>query len=447
MKHLLFILVSGWLAVAAFGCGAASLSPRSDDKTSFRHVSQEEARKIMQSETGYIILDVRTREEYDEGHIPGAICIPNEAIQKTPPVELPDRTQRILVYCRSGRRSKEAAQKLADLGYTNIVEIGGIANWHGDAAKAGHSGMSGTRGKFTKESRIQDVINDPAFDGYGRLLFPIQKNYMQGDTLENMELAWYTNIRPAETVEAVNYLYRRAAARETVFLDIYTEEEKAADPEKRDTGLFFFKGKPGAKFAVLCAGGGFRYVGAIHDSFPHALALSKKGYNAFALIYRPGGEPSLKDLARAIAFIHESQDKLEVDAKDYSLWGGSAGARMAAMVGALGTEHFGEAAFPKPAAVIMQYTGFSEVYGSEPPTYSCVGSNDGIALSRTMRERTDTLRANGTDAEFEMFDGLSHGFGLGTGTAAEGWIDRATAFWERQMPQHRNRPNMIDKKG
>lgn len=84
MKHLLFILVSGWLAVAAFGCGAASLSPRSDDKTSFRHVSQEEARKIMQSETGYIILDVRTREEYDEGHIPGAICIPNEAIQKTP---------------------------------------------------------------------------------------------------------------------------------------------------------------------------------------------------------------------------------------------------------------------------------------------------------------------------------------------------------------------------
>ena len=83
-----------------------------------------------------------------------------------------------------------------------------------------------------------------------------------------MGLTWYTNIRPEETVEVVNDLHSRAAARETIFLDIYTETEKEGDPEKKDTGLFLFKGKPGGECAILCAGGGFRYVGAIHDSFP-----------------------------------------------------------------------------------------------------------------------------------------------------------------------------------
>ena len=296
--------------------------------------------------------------------------------------------------------------------------------------------MSETSEKYTKESRIRDVISDPVFEGYGRLLFPLQKNYMQGATLGTLNLSWYSNIQPKETVEVVNYLYHRAAAGETIFYDIYTEEEKAAAPEKRDTGLFFFKGGAGAKFAVLCAGGGFRYVGAIHDSFPHSLALAKKGCNAFALIYRPGSDSSLKDLARAVAFVHENQGDLEVDAKGYSLWGGSAGARTAAMVGALGTAHFGEKSCPPPAAVIMQYTGFKDIYGSEPPTYSCVGSKDGIVLNRTMRERTEAIRARGKEAEIEVFDGLGHGFGLGTGTVAEGWIDRAVAFWERQRKKH-----------
>lgn len=84
--------------------------------------------------------------------------------------------------------------------------------------------------------------------------------------------------------------------------------------------------------------GGFAYVGAMHDSFPQALDLSKKGYNAFALIYRPGAQTACEDLARAIAFIHEHADELEVDTDCYSLWGGSAGARMAAYLGSCGTD-------------------------------------------------------------------------------------------------------------
>ena len=159
------------------------------------------------------------------------------------------------------------------------------------------------------------------------------------------------------------------------------------------------------------------------------------GYNAFALIYRPGAQTACEDLARAIAFIHEHAEELQVDVSDYSLWGGSAGARMAAWLGSYGTEAFGEQAFPRPAAVIMQYTGLSEVTGNEPPTYNCVGTRDGIAPYRTMEARISRIQSQGTDAEIEVFEGLPHGFGLGEGTVAEGWIYRAIQFWERQMQE------------
>ena len=286
---------------------------------------------------------------------------------------------------------------------------------------------------YTKENGIADVQNDPAFGDYGRLLFPVNSGYMSGDTLGSLRLTWYNNIDPDMTVEICNYMRNHAETGDTIFYDIYTEEEKKADPAKRDTGLFFFKGDPGAKFAVVNAGGGFAYVGAMHDSFPHALELSKRGYNAFALIYRPGAQTACEDLARAIAFIFEHAKELEVDTSDYSLWGGSAGARMAAWLGSYGTESFGEDAYPRPAAVFVNYTGLSEVYGNEPPTYSAVGTNDGIASYRTIERRINAIQANGTDAEIEVFNGLSHGFGLGTGTVAEGWIDRAVEFWERNM--------------
>ena len=95
----------------------------------YLNITAEEAKKLMDSEKDRIILDVRSREEYDQGHIPGAILIPNTEIEAKAADLLPDKDQLILVYCRSGRRSKLAAQSLADLGYTNIREFGGILDW------------------------------------------------------------------------------------------------------------------------------------------------------------------------------------------------------------------------------------------------------------------------------------------------------------------------------
>ncbi|HPQ01135.1 MAG TPA: alpha/beta hydrolase-fold protein [Termitinemataceae bacterium] len=289
-----------------------------------------------------------------------------------------------------------------------------------------------TQKAFARDTRIEDVIQDPAFGNFGRLLFPVNKRYYSGDTLGKLALTWY-GINPDRTVEIANYLKERAESGDTVFYDIYSDEEKAQDPRKKDTGLFFFRGNKGAKTAIVNAGGGFVFVGAMQDSFPHALELSKKGYNAFALIYRPGAQTACEDLARAIAFLHENAGELGIDMRDYSLWGGSAGARMAAWLGSYGTERFGGARYPRPAAVIMQYTALSEVTGQEPPTFACVGTNDGIAPYTIMEERINRIRANGTDAEIKVFQGLSHGFGLGEGTVAEGWINDAIKFWEKHM--------------
>jgi len=174
---------------------------------------------------------------------------------------------------------------------------------------------------FTVDTKIMDVITDSVFGDYGRLLFPADRGYYSGDTLGKLSLTWYGNINPKRTVEIVNYIKWKAAAGETVFYDIYSVKEKAHNLDKKNTGLFFFRGNKGAKTAIVNAGGGFVFV----------------------------------------------------------------------------------------------------------------GTNDGIASFRTMKNRIDRIKANGTDAVIEIFHGLSHGFGLGEGTVAEGWIDRAVDFWERQM--------------
>lgn len=291
----------------------------------------------------------------------------------------------------------------------------------------------GADGPYTVDTRIEEVTEDAVFKGNGRLLFPVDSGYYSGDTLGRLRLTWYSHIDPDETVEIANYMRARAAAGEPYFFSIYTEEERQADPEKQDTGLFFFRGEPGARFAVCNAGGGFAYVGAMQDSFPHGLELSKKGYNAFALIYRPGAQTACEDLARAIRFIFAHADELQVDTTSYSLWGGSADGRMAAWLGAYGPAAFGGGELPRPAAAVIQYTGLSDVTRDDPPTYVCVGENDGIASWRVMEDRLKRMAALGIETEFHKYPGLGHGFGLGTGTAAEGWIDDAVAFWERQM--------------
>ena len=123
MRKLILILLAVMLLTA---CGNVK---ENDPEVVYMNITAEEAKQLMDTETGYIILDVRTQEEYDESHIPGAIVIPNTEIEARAEQELTDKDQMILVYCRSGRRSKLAAEILVALGYTNIREFGGIIDW------------------------------------------------------------------------------------------------------------------------------------------------------------------------------------------------------------------------------------------------------------------------------------------------------------------------------
>ncbi len=131
MKRLWPLLVAGLLLLT--GCSFPGQIMDGDGMVnSYKQISQEEAREMMARNDGHVVVDVRRQDEYDAGHIPGAILIPNESIGDERPEELPDLNQIILIYCRSGNRSKQASEKLFDMGYTNIYEFGGIITWTGE---------------------------------------------------------------------------------------------------------------------------------------------------------------------------------------------------------------------------------------------------------------------------------------------------------------------------
>ena len=140
-----------------------------------------------------------------------------------------------------------------------------------------------------------------------------------------------------------------------------------------------------------------------------------------------------RDLAAAISYIFQNANALGVSTHTYSLWGSSAGARMAAAIGSHGTARFDAQSLPRPSAVVMAYTGHSEVTSIEPPTFVVVGERDGIAPPSSMEARVDALRRAGTEVEYHKYPGVGHGFGLGVGTSADGWITDAVRFWTRQV--------------
>ncbi|MBQ8959636.1 MAG: rhodanese-like domain-containing protein [Ruminococcus sp.] len=128
MRKIIAAAVSAGLVLCS-GCQQTESSSLGSQAAQFVQISQEEAKSMIDSGEDLIILDVRRQDEFDQGHIPGAVLLPNESIFGNMPAELPDTSQKILVYCRSGNRSKQAAQKLADMGYTNVYEFGGIITW------------------------------------------------------------------------------------------------------------------------------------------------------------------------------------------------------------------------------------------------------------------------------------------------------------------------------
>lgn len=285
---------------------------------------------------------------------------------------------------------------------------------------------------------VGDLLGHPAFAGFARLLLPWDDR--PDDATMRLRdigalLPYHTEVDPAVVVSSINRMVDDADAGRAVFHDFYTAAEKEAEPSRRNAGLFFFRGRPRAPFAVIAPGGGFAYVGSVHEGFPYADVISTHGYNAFVLKYRAGrgGRVATEDLAAALTYIVRNAGTLELATAGYSLWGSSAGARMAAAIGSHGTSRFGGTALPRPSTVVLLYTGHADVGPSEPPTFVAVGENDAIAPPAAMERRVWVLRRSGTDVAFRRYRGVGHGFGLGVGTSAAGWIDEAVRFWTEHI--------------
>jgi acetyl esterase/lipase len=284
---------------------------------------------------------------------------------------------------------------------------------------------------------VRDIVEHPAFKGFSQLILPREHDTRHLDTpLSNVRLLmpYHGHVDPQTVVGALNYMIDEVNNGKTVFYDFYTEEQKREDPAKENTGLFFYRGAKGTPFAIVCPGGGFSYVGSLHEGFPLALKISKKKFNAFVIRYRIGSQQkATEDLAAAITYIFENAEALGVNTEGYSLWGASAGARMVGNIALRGVAAYQGDKLPKPLTAVIAYTGQSSFSEDFPPIFMTTSANDGIANVSSVDRRVKNLRDAGVEVEYRRYRTAGHGFGLGTGTDAEGWLDLAVQFWEKHL--------------
>jgi acetyl esterase/lipase len=296
---------------------------------------------------------------------------------------------------------------------------------------------------FTLDDRVSDIVAHEAFAGFGHLLLPRQENGPDlGVRLSQVGslMPYHGNVDPAVVVAALNDLVDRASAAGTVFHDFYSPDRKQQDPDKRFTGLFYFRASAGAPFAIICPGGGFSYVGSLHEGLPLASELSRAGFNAFVIRYRLGEQRATEDLATALTYVLEHAEKLGVARHGYSLWGGSAGARMVGNVVNSLPLRVGNRVLPQPAAAFIAYTAQGIYSRRFPPTFMMVSEDDAVAPAAVVDQRVHKLRAAGVEVEYRRYRSAGHGFGLGVGTDAQGWMADAIAFWQRQLQARPRKP-------
>ncbi len=299
-------------------------------------------------------------------------------------------------------------------------------------AKDGGSG----RPLFTPRSRISDVLAEPAFEGFAPYLLPLEtiggaqslSRAAAALPLENIArlLPYHTYVSAEASCGILNRMRKRRESTDALWTPL----------SHADAGLFFYPGRKGAPFVLIAAGGGFVYVGSIHEGFPYAEVMSRCGLNAFVLQYRvtAGGSSAIEDMADGLAHILSHAADYGVSDRHYALMGSSAGARMAAILGRVGPAAFGRPERPKASAVLMAYTGYRDASADDPPTFMVQGTRDGIAPVRVTDARMRALKALGVEVDYMRIEGMPHGFGLGLGTAAQGWVERAVDFFKRQAP-------------
>ena len=204
MKNYLLILAILMLA-GLVGCGSGQIMDGPGMVNSYSQIDQATAKQMMEQDDGHVIVDVRRQDEYDAGHIPGAILIPNEDIGTEQPAQLPDLNQIILIYCRSGNRSKEAAQKLFDMGYTRIYEFGGINTWSGEIVTEEETTANGSPAELSFESfdgggpEYAAEVSDPTVVSFTRKTAYASPDHEEMDGAGYRVIFTFAGLRPGET--------------------------------------------------------------------------------------------------------------------------------------------------------------------------------------------------------------------------------------------------------
>jgi acetyl esterase/lipase len=289
---------------------------------------------------------------------------------------------------------------------------------------------------LTLNNTAGDIVNHSAFSGYGVQLLPWNNSRNNlGTPITGIAslLPYHSYIRPEVILAALNYMITEVGHGKTIFYDIYTTAQKRSEPDMNDTGLFFFRGKPGAPFVLLIPDGGWNYVGSLHEGFPIAVEIAKKGYNAFVVKYRPPREYISVDTAAALSYIFAHSQELDISTADYSLWGFSAGGQPVFDISLNGPSAYGASGVPKPCTAVFMYMWQPLFTKDDPAAFIAIGETDRIVSADRVKNNVEASRKAGADIEFHLFRDTGHGFGLGTGTNAEGWFDNAIRHWERRM--------------
>lgn len=308
---------------------------------------------------------------------------------------------------------------------------------------------------ISKNNTFGYIEKHPAFKEFSKFIQPWKdtKNRIVTPYLPLSVVCAANHVDADSITEGFNFIIQQSREQD-IFFDIYTAEEKKEDPSKENTGLYFIPGDPDKPFVLLVSGGAFQSVCNFLEAFPVSQLMHEAGCNVFILQYRVDPEKSMvldeveprqkaanSDFGKAMKYIFEHADEFGVTTDNYAVCGFSAGGRLCHMWGLdneYGYEHYG---IPKPAVSMLIYSGwddpvFEGCYETQPPTYFAHVENDttiGADLSEKIEVYADRLRTLHIPVEEHIYTAAVHGFGAGTGTDAEDWVEDAIAFWGAHM--------------
>lgn len=343
----------------------------------------------------------------------------------------------------------EKVMKVVLIVFLTIVILFGVAY----AACCGKTGSyyndDGTYKHISKNNSYSYAINHPALDEFGKWILPWNDNFLAKITSPlriNFLMPMLIQVDVDNVIDGYNFVIDQANEnKENMFYSYYSDADIEKDASKADTGLVFLRGNENAPFALVCPGGAFISVEANHEGYPVAKRLHDKGYNVFILRYRVQEsyenadninvpENCACDAGTALKWIFDNADDLNVSTDNYSLWGFSAGGYI---VGSLGNQDekngYASLGLSEPAAVIMGYPALPDGYEtSKSNTFIAMCEDDELIPFNDVKSKAETVKANGAIVEMDVYPQGGHGFGSGVGTKQDGWMDKATDFWEAQ---------------